>query len=1410
VTVDFGSALDGQGGPVWIRIVTVAASSGSGSRATTGIDDFSLTYSASTNTSVQFVSTTSSAAENSGTTNLALAITNFDATNATNVTISATGATGRITTFTTPVTFPANSGTNENVVVTLNNNLLCDGNQTVTFTITGVTGGQGTPTIGTNASHVLTVNDDDVCLNTSVQFVSTSSSVAENGGTTNLALAITDFDASNPTSVTISATGATGRITTFTTPVTFPANSGTNQNCVVTLDNNLLCDGNQTVTFTITGISGGQGTAFIGANASHVLTVNDDEVPSAPVATFGTSVGSANFTANWDAVGGATGYFLDVSSSSTFSFPLVELVKWDFPNGSGDQVADGGVPANVSQTISAVGTGVLSYVAGVDGTPDLAISTTAWDAGNGTKFWQIEFSTEGYTDLSVSSVQRSSNTGPRDFKIQYRIGLGGTWTDVSGGAVTVANDYTTGVVNGLALPSACDDEPSVFLRWIMTSNTAVGGAAVASTGTSRMDDLVISGSEPAMVPGYDNLSVGNVLTFPVTGLSPLTIYYYRVRSIGGCSTGGNSNTISVTTNAVADYYSRASGNVNDPIWSETPTGTAGPALWTGASTMNVQAGHTVTNTSSETVGSVNVEGTLVLADGSVLTLNGDEFFSIGTITAEDNSELALFGENVLVSLLDVPSFYDIRVNNSSVAVVDEPIRVRGTLFVEAGEIEAQGAQGIILHSDVNGTGRLGPLDVTTTYTGNLTVERYIPAGSTNWRLLGSPVAGAIVANWEDDFVTAGYPGSQFPTFQNPPNSGILWPSIRWYDETALDASSDTGLVGVSSDQQALSAGQGFAAWSGDNFSTTTDFTIELTGTPHVAVTPITLPMSWSDNGTPAADGWNLVSNPLPSPIDFTQISRGADVANQYYIYDPAAGNNVAWTNGVGQGGANGTIQSSQGFWLKADGTDIVTTVDENAKVLAPTGGVFGGDQTPNRPMLRLRLTNGQNSFRDESLIVFDEGSPELNDIDAVKLVFAHPQAPQLATRATDGTSLAIDFHGAYTQAITIPVTVKAGVNGTYTITADLLGITSLSCLSLEDLETGTITPLTNGASYTFTLNATAAPVDRFVLRGSAPLGFEANDATCGGADNGEATVEVTNGPVDITWSDAFGNVLLQQNAVQSGTVTFAGLAPGSYSVQVTTPEVCGMLASDFTISAPFVLEAAVQGLASASCPNTEDGQLDMLVLGGTAPYTYLWNTGAETEDLIAGAGDYQLTVTDANGCTWTSELLSIAAGEGPVAGIEAEATTVVNTEIAFVSTSPLAEEWAWDFGDGTTSTDPAPVHTYTLPGVYTVTLVVTFGDCSDETSFEVTVEQNVGVTPVVSGSTLRAWAMAEHIAVEHSLEGLVRIELMDATGRLHRQLSSSTGAGTILVPSNGLTNGVWFLRVTHQGEQRTLRVPVLR
>ncbi|MEJ7625336.1 MAG: PKD domain-containing protein [Ferruginibacter sp.] len=57
-----------------------------------------------------------------------------------------------------------------------------------------------------------------------------------------------------------------------------------------------------------------------------------------------------------------------------------------------------------------------------------------------------------------------------------------------------------------------------------------------------------------------------------------------------------------------------------------------------------------------------------------------------------------------------------------------------------------------------------------------------------------------------------------------------------------------------------------------------------------------------------------------------------------------------------------------------------------------------------------------------------------------------------------------------------------------------------------------------------------------------------------------------------------------------------------------------------------------------------------------------------------------------------------------------------------LNNSPLNVSWFWDFGDGTTSTDQAPVHTYTTAGVYTIKLVVNMGNsCSDSTTSQLKV-----------------------------------------------------------------------------------------
>ena len=122
--------------------------------------------------------------------------------------------------------------------------------------------------------------------------------------------------------------------------------------------------------------------------------------------------------------------------------------------------------------------------------------------------------------------------------------------------------------------------------------------------------------------------------------------------------------------------------------------------------------------------------------------------------------------------------------------------------------------------------------------------------------------------------------------------------------------------------------------------------------------------------------------------------------------------------------------------------------------------------------------------------------------------------------------------------------------------------------------------------------------------------------------------------------------------------------------------------------------------------------------GGSTPRTYLWNfgDGKTSTDMnpthtYGAAGSYTvtLTITNSYGSDTMTKENYIRAGVAPIADFGANPMSgnlplsVVFTDLS--SGNPTT--WAWDFGDGTTSTVQNPSHTYTLSGVFTVSLTVT-------------------------------------------------------------------------------------------------------
>lgn len=95
---------------------------------------------------------------------------------------------------------------------------------------------------------------------------------------------------------------------------------------------------------------------------------------------------------------------------------------------------------------------------------------------------------------------------------------------------------------------------------------------------------------------------------------------------------------------------------------------------------------------------------------------------------------------------------------------------------------------------------------------------------------------------------------------------------------------------------------------------------------------------------------------------------------------------------------------------------------------------------------------------------------------------------------------------------------------------------------------------------------------------------------------------------------------------------------GTTTVVYTATDDAGNTAQctfDITVTSDLAVNATVTDLM---CNGDNSGAIDAAVSGGTTPYSYDWNSGAYTTEDLSGipAGNYDLVVTDANGCTATT------------------------------------------------------------------------------------------------------------------------------------------------------------------------------
>jgi hypothetical protein len=293
--------------------------------------------------------------------------------------------------------------------------------------------------------------------------------------------------------------------------------------------------------------------------------------------------------------------------------------------------------------------------------------------------------------------------------------------------------------------------------------------------------------------------------------------------------------------------------------------------------------------------------------------------------------------------------------------------------------------------------------------------------------------------------------------------------------------------------------------------------------------------------------------------------------------------------------------------------------------------------------------------------------------------------------------------------------------------------------------------------------------------------------------SGDAPVDIVGSPLGGVWSGSGVTGSTFDPSAGTQTVTYS----------LTQSGCTGSASTTITVNAtPTVSVGSYGPLCSGDAP------LDLV----GSPLGGVWSgTGVTGNTFDPSAGTQTVTYSlTQSGCTGSAST-TITVTPSPIAEFTVGTTGMfVNEPIDLVNSSS-GGSYTWDFGDGGTSEEENPSHTYTALGTYTITLTVEEGGCSSTFSLDILVDMSTAIQDIANRD-VRVWATYDKIVLEHTITQStpLRIELMDAGGRIHMNVQVPGVPDRVHLPSNTLSSGVWLLVLRSEQATDLYRVPVLR
>ena len=220
-----------------------------------------------------------------------------------------------------------------------------------------------------------------------------------------------------------------------------------------------------------------------------------------------------------------------------------------------------------------------------------------------------------------------------------------------------------------------------------------------------------------------------------------------------------------------------------------------------------------------------------------------------------------------------------------------------------------------------------------------------------------------------------------------------------------------------------------------------------------------------------------------------------------------------------------------------------------------------------------------------------------------------------------------------------------------------------------------------------------------------PLGFTAkiHNVTCNGGNDGSAALTITGGskPYKLVWLGGPANK----------TDSIYNMPAGQYFFEVTDRDSCKLVTS-VTITQPNPISINFT-LGNSDCKGTNGSWAKAVVSGGTAPYKYIWNTGAIIDSIVnLKTGRYFVTVTDKNKCTFFDSVY--------VSSLKAQLVVdngCHNQNNAIATLTPIGGSTPYKFV-WNNSTCTGTVSPLAQNGTYSVTLTDALG-CFYDTTFTI-------------------------------------------------------------------------------------------